>query len=237
MDIEASGPGGSPANLAANQALGRHLIDRRQAHQWSQREFAKRLDKPPATISAWETGKSAPEVHNLIRIADVLATTVADLLAGAGLIKPLAPSVAAGDRARPARRHACPGAPAHLRDGCPPAHRRWAAHWGASGVAPRSAENADPNSYAVLVNGSGVFPRAWPGSCLEIQTDRPVESGETALIVHRSGNRWVTTVTLRGTHRVELTALAPYETALEFARGDVTLHRVTGIRLKRGTRS
>jgi transcriptional regulator with XRE-family HTH domain len=232
-----SRPGGSPANLAANQALGRHLIDRRQAHQWSQREFAKRLDKPPATISAWETGKSAPEVHNLIRIADVLATSVADLLAGAGIIKPLAPSVepAAGS-APPDVTPALGPLPIYAMDalrltadGHPTGERL--------GVEPRSTENADPNSYAVLVNGSGVFPRAWPGDCLEIQTDRPVESGDTALIVHRSGNRWVTTVTLRGTHRVELTALAPYETALEFARGDVTLHRVTGIRLKSGTRS
>lgn len=230
-------PGGLPANLAANQALGRHLIDRRQAHHWSQREFAKRLDKPPATISAWETGKSAPEVHNLIRIADVLATSVADLLAGAGLIKPLGPSVEpATGSAPPDVTPALEPLPIYAMDalrltadGQPTGERL--------GVAPRSSENADPNSYAVLVNGSGVFPRAWPGDCLEIQTDRPVESGDTALIVHRSGNRWVTTVTLRGNHRVELTALAPYETALEFARGDVTLHRVTGIRLKSGTRS
>ena len=229
-------PGRSPAHLAANQALGRHLIDRRQAHQWSQREFAKRLDKPPATISAWETGKSAPEVHNLIRIAEVLATTVADLLAGAGIITPLAPSLS------PATGSASPDVTPVL--GALPIYAMEALRLSADGqptgerlgVAARSSANADPNSYAVLVNGSSFFPRAWPGDCLEVQTDLPVESGDTALIVHRSGNRWVTTVTLRGNHRVELTALAPYETALEFARGDVTLHRVTGIRLKSVTR-
>jgi transcriptional regulator with XRE-family HTH domain len=62
----------SPINLDANKALGRYLVAARTQKNWSQRELAKRLDKPPATISAWETGKSAPELHNLIRIADVL---------------------------------------------------------------------------------------------------------------------------------------------------------------------
>jgi len=228
----------SPANLEANRALGLYLVGARTKKDWSQRELARRLDKPPATISAWETGKSAPELHNLIRIAAVLETTVADLLAGAGIIKPVSLGVeqmkAIAPAAADSKRNLGP-LPIYgidsLRldaDGRPMGEPL--------GFEPRSSENEDPNSYAVLVTGSGFFPRAWPGDRLEIQTDIPVESGDMALIVHRNGNRWVTTVMVRGNQRVELTPLAPHETAMDFARGDVTLHRVSLIRPKSGSR-
>jgi len=54
----------------------------RKQKGFSQEALAERLHLVRQTISKWETGLSVPDAEMLIRLADVLDTTVATLLGG-----------------------------------------------------------------------------------------------------------------------------------------------------------
>jgi transcriptional regulator with XRE-family HTH domain len=65
--------------------LGQVIARRRAAQGMAQRHLAAALDKPPATVSAWERGKVYPDLVSLLAVARVLGATISELLAEAGI--------------------------------------------------------------------------------------------------------------------------------------------------------
>lgn len=61
--------------------VGRNIGERRRALGLTQAQLAERLGVDTETLSRFERGKHAPTLKNLIRLAALLQTTVADLLA------------------------------------------------------------------------------------------------------------------------------------------------------------
>jgi len=70
---------------AERKAFGDYVLSERRQRKWNQREFAARLGVPPATVSAWETGRSMPRYDSLSRVATAFGTTVSEVLRRAGL--------------------------------------------------------------------------------------------------------------------------------------------------------
>ncbi len=62
-----------------------NIGQRRKALGLTQAQLAERLGVDTETLSRFERGKHAPTLKNLIRLAGLLQTTVADLLAEEGL--------------------------------------------------------------------------------------------------------------------------------------------------------
>ena len=65
--------------------VARNIGERRRALGLTQAQLAERLGVDTETLSRFERGKHAPTLKNLIRLAGLLQTTVADLLAEEGL--------------------------------------------------------------------------------------------------------------------------------------------------------
>jgi len=61
--------------------VGRNIKERRSALGLTQAQLAERLGVDTETLSRFERGKHAPTLKNLIRLAGLLQTTTADLLA------------------------------------------------------------------------------------------------------------------------------------------------------------
>lgn len=64
--------------------VGHNIGERRRALGLTQAQLAERLGVDTETLSRFERGKHAPTLKNLIRLAGLLQTTVADLLAEEG---------------------------------------------------------------------------------------------------------------------------------------------------------
>lgn len=60
--------------------LAKNLKKYRKSIKLTQREIAKALGVDPAAVSFWETGKTAPTIRHLRRLADVLGCRPSDLL-------------------------------------------------------------------------------------------------------------------------------------------------------------
>lgn len=147
--------------------LGRLLIRLRSEKRWNQREFAGYMRMPPATISAWETGRSMPEGNSLVRIAKLFDTTVSDLLQRAGIERaPL--DARTVERRRPIPLYAL----ANLtldQHGHPVGAR--------IGEMCRINIDRDPNAYAVQIDSNAFYPRIWRGDRIEVTTDERLAPG------------------------------------------------------------
>ena len=57
-----------------------NLKDIREEKNLQQKEIAKRLNRTPACISSWETGKTEPSIEDLVKLADLLDVSLDYLL-------------------------------------------------------------------------------------------------------------------------------------------------------------
>ena len=57
-----------------------NLKDIREENGLQQKDIAKKLNRTPACISSWETGKTEPSLDDLIKLADYLEVSVDYLL-------------------------------------------------------------------------------------------------------------------------------------------------------------
>jgi len=62
------------------ESMGKKIASLRQAHQLSQDELAERLFVSRQAISAWEVGKSAPSIDNVIELAKIFSVSFEDIL-------------------------------------------------------------------------------------------------------------------------------------------------------------
>lgn len=69
-----------------NENIGKFISAIRKEKQMSQKELAKKLNITDKAISKWETGKGAPDVSNLIPLADILEVSVTEILNGKRII-------------------------------------------------------------------------------------------------------------------------------------------------------
>lgn len=53
-----------------------NLKEIREEKKIQQKDLALKLNRTPACISSWETGKTEPSIDDLIRLADVLEVTL-----------------------------------------------------------------------------------------------------------------------------------------------------------------
>jgi len=56
------------------------LKEIREEKNLQQKELAIKLNRTPACISSWETGKTEPSIEDLIKLADLLETSLDYLL-------------------------------------------------------------------------------------------------------------------------------------------------------------
>lgn len=68
-------------------ALGAVIKSWRSRAGFTQQKFAGALKKMPGVVSAWEKGKSLPDLANMVAVAELLRTTPDQLLAEAGFIQ------------------------------------------------------------------------------------------------------------------------------------------------------
>lgn len=69
----------------ATTSLGSRLRSLREERGWSQRELARRVDGlHQPDLSAYETGRVAPGLGTLVRVAGALGLSLAELLEGVG---------------------------------------------------------------------------------------------------------------------------------------------------------
>ncbi len=57
-----------------------NLKEIREDRDLQQKELAKKLNRTPACISSWETGKTEPSIEDLVKLADVLDVSLDYLL-------------------------------------------------------------------------------------------------------------------------------------------------------------
>ena len=62
--------------------IGSRIGKLRKAHNYSQEYIAEQLDISRQAVSKWENDTTAPDTHNLIKLAEILNTTVEYLAAG-----------------------------------------------------------------------------------------------------------------------------------------------------------
>ncbi len=212
-------------------AFGRHLKRLRTALNLAQGELAARLGKPPATVSAWETGKAMPGAGNLVQLARTFGIEVSDLLAGAGLMAPIA-------KPTPNRQVITPPVMAHTgttscpiydfeqfgvdSDGIP--------HGTPVGSVEVPARAGDPGVYGLLVNEPIFYPRVWPGDVLLLAPNEMPRDGKMGFVIRRDGARYLGAVVI--SHRrqvVQVQPTAPYESAFELPLDGAWIHRVLSI--------
>ena len=64
--------------LEVNKML--NLKEIREEKNLQQKEIAERLNRTPACISSWETGKTEPSIDDLVKLADLLDVSLDYLL-------------------------------------------------------------------------------------------------------------------------------------------------------------
>ncbi|MBQ7712607.1 MAG: helix-turn-helix transcriptional regulator [Clostridia bacterium] len=57
-----------------------NLKEIREEKNLQQKEIAERLNRTPACISSWETGKTEPSIDDLVKLADLLEVSLDYLL-------------------------------------------------------------------------------------------------------------------------------------------------------------
>lgn len=57
-----------------------NLKDIREEKNLQQKDIAARLNRTPACISSWETGKTEPSIEDLVKLADLLEVSLDYLL-------------------------------------------------------------------------------------------------------------------------------------------------------------
>src|SRR5918996_6615411 len=85
FQLNETGPPQAAGSAEAKRRLGLVIARRRKALGMAQRRLAAALDKPPATVSAWELGKVYPDLISVVAVARVFRTTVSELLSEAGI--------------------------------------------------------------------------------------------------------------------------------------------------------
>jgi transcriptional regulator with XRE-family HTH domain len=85
FQLNATGTPQTEGPHEAKRRLGRVISHRRKTLGMAQRRLAAALDKPPATVSAWELGKVYPDLISVVAVARVFRTTVSALLSEAGI--------------------------------------------------------------------------------------------------------------------------------------------------------
>ena len=226
-DAHSRGPG-RLSRLDEAERLGQLLVRKRMERGWTQRAFATKLGKPPATVSAWETGRSLPELPSLLRLGAVFEMDPGRLLAEAGL------------EARAA------GVPSRLAETKIPLYRWDSLRLEAPfrvvgevvGEIPRSPDNKDPHSYGVVVPTAEGYPRVWPGDVLEVTTSGEIQDGATVLIfdLRDPGRRWIRRLKRHGRRSLICEPINPSDQLFEIEVGRVRVHPVLSIR-PRTTRS
>ncbi|TQE35489.1 helix-turn-helix domain-containing protein [Streptomyces ipomoeae] len=68
--------------LARRREVGDHIRHVREHHNLSQRHVCERTGIDPATYSRIEQGHASPKLDTLIRIADVIGVSLAELVGG-----------------------------------------------------------------------------------------------------------------------------------------------------------
>lgn len=217
--LKAHGP---VSRLGGAERLGQLLVQKRIERGWTQREFAAKLGKPPATVSAWETGRSLPELPSLLKLGEVFEMNPGRLLAEAGL------------EARPAE------IPPRLAETKIPLYR-----WDSLvlegpfrvagevvGEIPRSPDNEDPHSYGVVVATAEGYPRVWPGDILEVTTSGKIHDGATVLIfdLQDPARRWIRRLKRHGRRSLICEPINPSDEIFEIETEHVRVHPVLSIR-------
>lgn len=62
--------------------IGENLKAYRQANKWSQEVIAQKMLVTRTSISNWETGKTTPDIINILKLSTVYGCTADDLLKG-----------------------------------------------------------------------------------------------------------------------------------------------------------
>jgi len=230
--------GGTVKDVSAN-ALGTVIRVLRHEQGLNQTELAKRLGKPSATVSAWELGKAMPEAANLVALANALDTTVSDLLIRSGLQEPASDPgeewlrVQRGDLSEFRELKAGKVSEQIPRFGLEEFSVNADGTWVGEAEAEilRSGDNSDPNSYALSIRGSVLYPRFWEGDTVEVVTNVEVSDGDLAVVLHKDGRKWIRRVAInRRRHTVRCEPLNPSDQLLEFPLAKVLLHRVLSVR-------
>ena len=73
------------ARKQLGKRLGQRIAERRKTIGWTQDQLAERLGVDAETISRFERGVTVPALVTLDRLAEILKTSVADLLSGASV--------------------------------------------------------------------------------------------------------------------------------------------------------
>ncbi len=68
-----------------NKKTGLFIAELRREHSLSQKQLAERLSVTDKAVSKWETGRSAPDISLLVPLAEILGTTVTEILKGESL--------------------------------------------------------------------------------------------------------------------------------------------------------
>lgn len=69
---------------AANAELAGRIVAARQALDLTPADLARRMGISPATLAAWESGRSQPRTNRLVTLAGLLAVSPSWLLSGLG---------------------------------------------------------------------------------------------------------------------------------------------------------
>ena len=69
-------------DTAIRKAFGARVKELRKAHGWTQKQLAAQLDIRFQLLNNYEGGQHSPPAENLIKLADVLKTTIDYLLTG-----------------------------------------------------------------------------------------------------------------------------------------------------------
>lgn len=83
-DIDAHREQDLPSGRDDLSRLGSHVVERRKAKGWKQRELARRTGIDPGRLSRIERGITLPQVRELVRLGTALGGDLDDLLFGAG---------------------------------------------------------------------------------------------------------------------------------------------------------
>lgn len=144
----------------------------RGQRELSQKKLSELLGVTRQAVSAWETGKAAPDPEMLLRLAEVFGVSVDELLGGSGPNSmsrfPIIGEVAAGYNGGEARE----------------------IYTGESVEIPTSwLRGLPPEEYYVLrATGSSMYPDIQNGDLLLVRRTNQVDSGRIAIVIQGDGS-------------------------------------------------
>lgn len=62
--------------------IGQYLANKRKSKNLTQKELASLLNVTDKAVSKWETGSNLPDISMFVKLAEVLETTIDELIAG-----------------------------------------------------------------------------------------------------------------------------------------------------------